>query len=409
LETIREYALEHQLASGLAETYRQRHALYFVQLAETAETARDSTDQGNWLSKLAAEYANLRAAFAWSQEQPDRAVTGLRFVAALAWFWDRRGSYLTEGRGWIQHVLAHAPDVDNLQLFRAKALQTLAWMTWYQGDYTQAAHAAEAALALYRKLGNEQGVGYALLQLGRIARVQGNYAQAQAIEEQSLHVFQTIEDTSGMALTLLALGAVAREQGGVVQATEFFESSLRLYQQLDDLNSVAWTRYLLAVTARVAGDYARALGLCDESLALFRQLGSTRGSATVLLEAGRSLQAQGEMELARARYNESLQVRWKLAEIVPILECMLAIGSMTSASGSDAGILRAIRLFGSVDVLQNTFGFRMPVELIEEHEQQVRSVRAHVDETRFAKAWAEGRAMTLAQAVVYALDQTSSG
>ncbi len=68
LETIREFALERLAASGEAETVRQRHAAYFLALAERYELAELLPDGDQVLALLEAEHANLRAALAWLEE-----------------------------------------------------------------------------------------------------------------------------------------------------------------------------------------------------------------------------------------------------------------------------------------------------------------------------------------------------
>ena len=60
LETIREYAAERLEHQGDAETLRQRHADYFLRLAEEAEPHLTGSQQALWLDRLEAEHDNFR-------------------------------------------------------------------------------------------------------------------------------------------------------------------------------------------------------------------------------------------------------------------------------------------------------------------------------------------------------------
>jgi hypothetical protein len=62
---------------------------------------------------------------------------------------------------------------------------------------------------------------------------------------------------------------------------------------------------------------------------------------------------------------------------------------------------RAARLFGAAELLRETLGYHASDQA--DHDKYVASARAGVAETAFAAAWAEGRAMTLEQAIEYAL------
>ena len=62
-----------------------------------------------------------------------------------------------------------------------------------------------------------------------------------------------------------------------------------------------------------------------------------------------------------------------------------------------------------VEVLRETMG-APPMAVYQEHYWHgVATARAHVHDTAFEEAWAEGRAMTLEHAIAYALEEIGCG
>ena len=66
---------------------------------------------------------------------------------------------------------------------------------------------------------------------------------------------------------------------------------------------------------------------------------------------------------------------------------------------------RAARLWGAADTLQQEMGGARTVNQKIIYERQVQPVRAILTDEAFDQAWDEGRAMTLDDAVRYALDE----
>jgi len=64
---------------------------------------------------------------------------------------------------------------------------------------------------------------------------------------------------------------------------------------------------------------------------------------------------------------------------------------------------RAVRLFGAASQLRDMLGLRPVPPDQEYHDQHIALTRARLGEAAFAAAWAEGRALTLDQAIEYAL------
>ncbi|MGH3089015.1 MAG: ATP-binding protein, partial [Rubrobacteraceae bacterium] len=82
LEPVRQYGREKLEESGETEPVRERHARYYLALAERAEPELKGAEQGAWLARLEAEHDNLRTALAWSLEFRNTE-TALRLGAAL--------------------------------------------------------------------------------------------------------------------------------------------------------------------------------------------------------------------------------------------------------------------------------------------------------------------------------------
>ena len=104
LQTIREFGLERLAESGEEPEIHERHAQFFLALAEEAAGELTGPGQAVWLDRLACDHDNLRAALRWSVDA-DRAETGLLIAAAIWRFWQLR-DHLAEGEGWLTELLA---------------------------------------------------------------------------------------------------------------------------------------------------------------------------------------------------------------------------------------------------------------------------------------------------------------
>ena len=184
LEIIREYAFEQLAARGEMNTLRQRHAQFFLELAEQAATNLEQTDQLKWFDRLEHEHANLRAAFEYVIDHDPLDQAG-RFSSALWRFWYVHG-HLNEGRRWIAQVLAAATDAALAPAVRAELLQAAGFLARIQADYAAATQLLEECQALQRQIGDRAGRVTVLNHLGRIAGEQFHFERAKALLEESL-------------------------------------------------------------------------------------------------------------------------------------------------------------------------------------------------------------------------------
>ncbi len=72
------------------------------------------------------------------------------------------------------------------------------------------------------------------------------------------------------------------------------------------------------------------------------------------------------------------------------------------------GAERAARLVGAAEAQFEAIGAALwPADRLE-HERTIDAVRTHLDEANWQAAWAEGRTMSLEQAIAYALEPTAT-
>ena len=373
LETIHEFAQEKVEESGEAEELRIRHALYFMELAEKAGPQMHGSQQVEWLDRLEEDHNNLRAALDWSQTTTSEGGTelGLRLAGALVRFWEVRG-YLTEGRGWLTRTLAHdavAPhaSVDEgkraAQRARAGALNGAARLAYLQGAEEAAQPLIEESVALSRELGNKADLAVALSNLGFVLLNLEDLVGAQAAHEESLAIRRELVRKEGIATGLANLGLMAAH----------------------------------------SGDYHRAWPLLTEGLSLYEELGNKEGRAYTIRHLGFTAHSQSDYKQAGALLRESLIFFWDQGHKRVVAECLAELAAITGGQGEPE---RAARLFGAAQALYEALGTAMWNINRPLFERDLTTSRAQLDEDDWQEALLEGRAMSLEQAIAYALEQT---
>ena len=113
--------------------------------------------------RLDADQDNLRAALAWLETSGQ---TGrfLRLATAVAWHWDTLGHF-QEGLDWLQRALAGAVEAEPGDHACVRCGASASWRATV-GAYALADAAGEESLELARALGDQSGMGFALIGLG---------------------------------------------------------------------------------------------------------------------------------------------------------------------------------------------------------------------------------------------------
>src|SRR3989442_3591089 len=107
LETLRAYAADELERAGRTAEMRERHAAYFLELAERLNPRFYGPGQAQAFHVLDVEINNIRTAGRWFLADPQLAAEGLRLAAALWDFYCCR-CHLGEGVRFARGALDHA-------------------------------------------------------------------------------------------------------------------------------------------------------------------------------------------------------------------------------------------------------------------------------------------------------------
>ena len=404
LETIHEFAREKLKESVEAEEIKRVHAQYFLTLAEETYPELKGPDQLEWLERLEAEHDNMRAAISWALERKE-AELAIRQGGALWRFSLVRGHY-AEGRRWLEEALA-IDGGESLES-RAMALAGAGTLASEQGDLDWAKEACEEGLKLLAHEAREASEANLCLLacLGWVKWRREEHGQATQLFEESLALSREMSDTWWLASFLQGLATVSYSQGGFERATELYEQSMDLFREQGDKRGLAISLGNLAMLVYSQGDLGRAAKLTEEAVALLRELGTRGGVSMGLYNLGWIALLQDDLGRAANLYRESLSLSWD-SGLNPLVQN--ALEGLACVAGAKGEADRAARLWGAAQALHETKGIPRDADFLAEADARTSAVRSGMGEGAWKEAWRKGRAMTLDEAVSYALEQEAAG
>jgi len=357
LETIRDYALEQLTQGQEADILRERHACYYVQFAEQADSELRGPRQLIWFDRLEHEHENIRAALTWSLQNgvPE---LGFRLVGALYWFWITNG-HVREGHHWCNALLPHLDTV--APAMQAKAVVGVASLAWYLGQAEHMVALLEKSADLSRRAGNARDTALAWNLLGVLAAYRGEHEPAAEWHGQSLALMRESGDSWGAAVSLGTQGVSAFNLQQFDQAETCLTDALAIFRELGDLWSPMYASTYLGLTLVQQSKYQLAEQVLLDGLRFIRVVGIRFSAPEALVGLAATALAQGLFE-------------------------------------------RAIQLSGAAETLREVFGTFISPAVESIRVDYVARARGRLDKTTCEAAWATGRAMSLERAIEYALE-----
>jgi predicted ATPase/DNA-binding SARP family transcriptional activator len=312
-ELLRQFAAERLGADPEAASLSGRHAAYYLALAEQAVPELTGLGQATWIPRLEAEHDNLRAALAWARAQPDPDAE-VRLAGALGRFWLLRG-YIGEGREWVENALARADASHGPIVTRARLCEAGGMMLNAQGDRARGERLWEQSIACYREAGDKLGEVNALIMLAGVAYDYAELPRAAAIWGTCADLARAIDHPGPLVRSLGNLGAAWYYMGDLERASTYLEEALGIARRAGRVDSVAVQLTNLGNVTRRMGDTQRAHALLKEALELKVGLNDPRQIAVTLESIAAVAATNGRMERAARLLGAARQVRVRLGAV----------------------------------------------------------------------------------------------
>jgi tetratricopeptide (TPR) repeat protein len=321
----------------------------------------------------------------------------LNNLGVLATF---QAEYMT-ARGLFHESLAIFREIEDKHGI-AMALVNCGDLLGRTGDDAVARSLVEEGLALARSVGDKALIPIALNTLGDLVCRQGEHETARVLNEEALEVSRQVGDKRLVAAALLSLGIEAEHREANAEARSAFEATLTLLRDLGHKPKIAVALNLLGRVAARDGDYAGAQSFHEESLEMCRRMGMRDCMAESLLGLANIAHLQGDHGSALALCRQSLAILLEIRdqrELPRLLEkiALLLILQRKPAPGAS--------LCGAAQAIRERTTISRPPNDRAEYEQHVEWSRRELGHERFTVAWASGHAMTLEQAISYALKE----
>jgi len=368
LETIREFAGEMLDGRAEAAEVRGRFRAWFLGLARDAAPELAGPGQRPWLDRLELEHDNLRSAMDRAAADGDGG-TAIGLAFALWRFWQQRG-HLAEARRRLEGMAA-APWSHDPPSLRARLMEALGGVCWWQGDIAAMRAPYGEAVELWRAGGDRRELANALYNYAfcfSFATVRGTKPGdtdpdtiAWGALEEALTLYRELGDVEGEANVLWGMGNYRYFGADPGAGVDDFEAALAIHRRVGNRTMEAWSLHMLGIARLRTGDPEVARASLREAMGQFHGSGDTSGMTLVLDDFASLAAADGDAE-------------------------------------------RAARLWGAARTLTATTGTGLAQFVGESFDHLQRpTVHGILDAAEVERLAAEGAALTVDEAVAYAL------
>jgi predicted ATPase/class 3 adenylate cyclase len=367
LESIREFSAEQLGGSGERDLVLSRHRDWFTAVAAQAAPELSGDEQRAWLDRLDLNHDDIRAVLDRAVAAPDPPVA-IPLAFSMWRFWQKRG-HLAEARRRLEAMAEASWSRDDPRL-RAKLMEALGGTCWWQGEIGPMSVCYTEALQLWLSIGDEAEIANAYYNASFQFAVPEDIDpernadpqwQGVAYIEHARDLFHKLGDLRGEANAMWGLGNYRYFRRLPGNGIDEFRQALEMFERSGDRTMEAWSQHMLGSALLRNGEVMSARDLISQAVSHFHAAGDAAGVT-------------------------------------------IALDDLSSVAVAEGDLPRAARLRGAARNLTAQTGAGLAGYVEEMYETGARpGVRSVMSPEDLARYGAEGAAMTLDEAVAYAL------
>lgn len=341
-ETIREYAHEQLRNHGEEASLQERHAQYFVALAEQIHPDPVWPPEAAAIKTFDHELENLRAVLRWSlaahtagmeQSHSDPSQTpaalGLRLIISMHLYWDMRAGR-KEGYQWIEALYAQA---DGLPLrWRLKGAIALGELRKFY-DAQSAQELIRSIEPFIVELDDPPLQIWFYGCAGWIQHFCQAYHEAISDWTTGLELAHTQYDARRQAEFLGNLGVATLSLGQFERSEQCLRESLALSRTIGYEYQVGESLFWLAMLMNERGDQSQSYGFASECALVTRQSGNWRTLAIALETVGYRLLEQGQNHAGQEAVQEAFDLAQAQGNTMSMVRTQYHLGRLRFDAG----------------------------------------------------------------------------
>ena len=238
-----------------------------------------------------------------------------------------------EAINFYQQSLVIASDVGDRQ-GEGDALGNLGLAYSHLGNYPQAIDFHQQALVIAREIGDREGEGNALGNLGGAYSHLGNYPQAIDFHQQHLAIAREIGYRLGEYTALGNLGGAYSHLGNYPQAIDFHQQYLAIVREIGYRSGESDALVNLGLACSGLGNYPQAIDFHQQALATAREIGYRLGESNALVNWGQTLTKLEQYSEALEPVQVSLEIFREIGSREGESEALLRLAELHQKLGS---------------------------------------------------------------------------
>lgn len=295
--------------------------------------------------------------------------------------------------------------------YRTDYADVLIWLGFllYRHDQPQTGRLyLQEAVEIFREAGDWWGLGWALNVFSDLKYNDGEVKTAFAMAAEGVDAYRESGDRYGVAICIIDLGVYNLRRGNYLEARGYLDEALSVFREFGCKGFALQILSYLGEAARELDEYEKAEACYRESLSMMQESGTgLRWHIPPSLNLGYTVLYLGDDHQAALFFKQALSLSREVDDERGVVDSLAGFAAVAAAREKAEA---AIRLYGAAEAqYQGLLAEGKTIDSLidpadrREFERYQAVCRSQLGEAAFETAWAEGRRLTLEQALDEAL------